>query len=104
REVIGHILWTPESRNAGKTRVLSGLPRIPFVSPLVVPSGKVHVIVLAAGLEEMRVVGDELRNDAGTPQRICDRVLPELDRAPGAPKEVPGAAQDVVTRGDTRKR
>jgi hypothetical protein len=28
-----------------------------------------------------------------------DRILPDLDRAPGAPEEVPGAAQDVVARG-----
>ena len=50
------------------------------------------------------MIGDELRGDALAPQRRRQRLLPDLDRAPGAPQEIERAAQDVVARGHARQR
>jgi hypothetical protein len=37
------------------------------VPALIVPGGEIGVIVLAADFEQVRMVGDQLRHDAGAP-------------------------------------
>ena len=85
-------------------RVGARLPRVALVSALIIPGREVAVVVLAAGLEQVRVIGDELRGDALASQRCRERLFPDLDRAPGAPQEIERAAQDVVARGHARQR
>ena len=87
-----------EARRAGPARIGPRLPSVALVAALIVPGGEVDVIILAARFEEMRMIGDQLRDHAGFAQRIRDRVFPNLDRAPGAPKKIPRAAQNVVAR------
>ena len=69
-----------------------------------VPRSEVGVEVLAAGLEEMRVIGGEHRVHTGAAQRRGDRLLPQLDRPPRLPEEVERPAQDVVARRHARQR
>src|ERR1019366_10806299 len=75
-----------------------GLPGVALMAALVVPGLEIDVVVFAAALEQMRMVGDQLRDDAGLAQMRGDRVLPDLHRPPGPPEEVQGAAEDVVPR------
>ena len=94
----------PTRRRADPARVGMGPPGVALVAPLVVPGEEVGVVVLAAGLEQVRVVRDEHRRHPGVPQGGGDRRLPELDRAPGLPEEVERAAEDVVAGGHARQR
>ena len=85
-------------------RIGTGAPRIVFVAAQVVPSTEVAVVVLAAGLEEMRVISDEHRRDSCVAsQRSRDRGLPYLDRSPRSPREVERAHEQVVTSGHARE-
>ena len=86
----------PNERRADPRRVGPRPPRVALVPALVVPRGEVDVIVLAAGLEEMRMVGDELGDDPRPAQQHRDRLLPELDRSPRPPQEVERADEEVV--------
>ena len=70
----------------------------------VVPATEVGVVVLAARLEQVGMVGDEHAGDAFGGQRPGDRLLPGLDRPPGLPEEVEGADEDVVAGGHARQR
>ena len=73
--------------------------------PRCVPPGvEVGVVVLPAGLEEMRMVRGQHGGDARRAQGPGDVVLPDLDRAPGAPGEVEGSDEDVVARRHARQR
>jgi hypothetical protein len=54
-----------DRRGAVGARVGVGLPRVALVAADVVPAGEVDVVVLAAGLEQVRVVGHEHRGDVG---------------------------------------
>ncbi len=92
RVVVGHECPS-EHRRAYPAIVRTGLPGIALVAALVVPGVEVGVVVLAARLEEVRVVGHKLRRDALPAQQRRQRLLPQLDRAPGLPKEVQRAAE-----------
>src|SRR6185437_3977496 len=74
------------------------------MAALIVPGSEINVVILATGLEQMRMIANELADHARFAQRIGDRVLPQFDRAPGPPQEVPRAAQDVVPRRHTGER
>ena len=91
-------------RSSERARVGHHAPGVVLAAAHVLPGVEVGVIVLASRLEQMRMVGDEHGGDAGRAQVIADRLLPELDRAPGLPEEVERAAQDVVTRGHAGER
>jgi len=73
------------------------------VPALVLPRCESDVIVLAAGLEQMRVITDELRADVLAPERFRQRLLPDLDRAPRLPEEVSCAADEIVPRRHARQ-
>ena len=79
-------------------------PRVALVAALVVPGREVGVVVLAAGLEQVRVVGDQLVATPAARSWSVIGVLPELDRAPRPPQEVERAAQDVVAGRHARQR
>ncbi len=93
-----------DRRGAVGTRVDVGLPRIALVAADVVPAGEVDVVVLAARLEQVRVVRHEHRGDVGPPECRRDRFLPQLDRPPRLPEEVEGPDEDVVARRHARQR
>jgi len=65
---------------------------------------RVGVVVLAAGLEQVRVVGDEHGEHTLLAQVGGDRLLPQLDRAPRPPQEVERSTEDVVPRRHARQR
>ena len=69
--VAAAIAWRTNPRRVG-----TGLPRIAFVATLVLPRREIAVIVLATGLEKMWVIGDQLRDNARTPQRGSDCFFP----------------------------
>ena len=69
--VAAAIAWRTNPRRVG-----TGLPRIAFVTTLVLPRREIAVIVLATGLEKMWVIGDQLRDNARTPQRGSDCFFP----------------------------
>ncbi len=98
RVVIRHVAPS-EHRRADPARVGSRPPGIALMSPNVFPPGEVAVIVLASGLEQVRMVGDEHRNHTGIAQMPNERVFPDLDRTPGLPEEVQRPAQYVVPGG-----
>jgi hypothetical protein len=91
-------------RHADPAGVEPRLPRIALVPAHVVPAAEVRVVVLAAALEQVRVIGDEHRRHARVAQVGRDRLFPQLDRAPRSPQEVECAAQDVVPRRHARQR
>ena len=62
------------------------------------------MVVLAAGLKEVRVIGGQHGHNSRLPHVVGDRLLPDLDGPPWAPEEVEGATQDVVPRRHARKR
>ena len=95
--MVGHVIPS-EDRRARPAGIRPGLPGIPLVPALVGPGGEVGVVVLAAGLEQVGVIRDELRDHAGLVQLVGDGVLPDLHRPPGPPEEVQGTAEDVVAR------
>jgi hypothetical protein len=102
RVVVGHPAAL-ERRGAEPARVGPRLPRIALVSALVVPGGEVAVVVLAADLEQVRVIGNQRRRHAGAPQRHGNGLFPQLDRSPRLPQEVERAAQNVVPRRHARQ-
>ena len=75
-----------------------GLPRVRFMAALVIPCVEVAVIVFAAVLEQVGVVGDELCHDPAAAQIERDRPLPGLDRAPWLPEKVERSAEKIVPR------
>ena len=93
-----------DRRRAERRRVGAGPPRVALVAAQVVPRREVGVVVLAAGLEQVRVVGDEHRRHVRAPQRRGDRLLPQLDRPPRLPEEVERADEDVVAGRHARQR
>jgi hypothetical protein len=62
------------------------------------------VVVLAARLEQVRMVGDELGDDAGASQRRGNGLLPQFDRTPRPPQEVERPDEHVVPRRHARQR
>ena len=94
----------PVRRGAEPTRVGPRLPRVTLVTSFVRPGCEVGVIVLAADFEEMRVIGHQLRHHPRAPQRGSDGLLPEFDRTPRLPQEIPRPDQDVVARGNAGQR
>ena len=105
--VVGVVVRGPlhrQRRRAGPGGVRGRPPRVVLVAPLVRPGGEVGVVVLAAGLEQVGVVGDQHGGDPVAPQGPGHRVLPYLDRTPGPPREVEGADQDVVPGRHARQR
>ena len=84
--------------------VVDGAPRVALVAALVGPGAEVRVVVLAARLEQVGVVGDQHGGHALLAQGPGDGVLPDLDRAPGPPGEVERPHQDVVASGHARQR
>ena len=93
-----------QPRRADRRWVGAGFPRIAFVAAQILPRAKLGVVILATGFEEVRMIGDEHRRDAGAPQRPRDRFFPQFDRAPRFPRKVERAAQHVVARRHTRQR
>ncbi len=93
-----------EGGSPGPRRVRTRAPGVAFVTAHVVPRGEVGVVVLASALEEVRVVGDEHRRDARTPQVVGDRVFPHFDGSPRPPQEVERADQHVVASRHARQR
>src|SRR5208282_3320651 len=74
------------------------LPRVALMAALVVPGGEIGVVVLAADLEQMWMVRDQLGDDACRAEIAGQRPFPDFDRAPRLPQEVQRAAQDIVPR------
>ena len=74
------------------------------MSPQVVPRREIGVIVLASGFKQVRVVGDELTGNPGHPEVLGDVVLPQLDRPPWPPQEIPGSTEQIVTSGHAGQR
>ena len=89
---------------ADGARVGVGPPRIALVPAHVVPGAEVGVVVLAADLEEVRMIRDQHRRHARPPELRRDGLLPDLYGAPGSPEEVERSAQDVVARRHARQR
>ena len=86
-------------------RVGAGAPRVALVAAQVVPRGEVGVVVLAAGLEEVRMVGDEHRGDAGVARSGAVIGSSHTSIEPhGCHEEVERAAQEVVARRHARQR
>ena len=79
-------------------------PRVALVATDVFPHAEVGVVVLAADLEQVGVVGDDPGGDAAHPHLAGDVGLPNLDRAPWPPQEFSGTAEDVVPRRHTGQR
>src|SRR5262245_42212447 len=99
----GDVIAAPPWRRSGVERgradpgrIRSRAPRIVLVAAYVIPSREVTVVVLTAGLEQVRVVRHEHGGDARRPHGIRDGVLPDLDGSPGTPQEVECAHEDVV--------
>src|SRR6185312_11042230 len=103
RVVICHGAATEEGR-AHPARVGARLPGVAFVAAFVLPGGEIGVVVFAAHFEEMGMVRDEHRWDAGLFEVARDRVLPYFDGTPRLPEEVERAAEDVVPGGHARER
>ena len=93
RVVVAQAAGGVDDRLPDEARIRPRLPRVGLVSALVLPAVEVGVIVLAAGLEQVRVVRDEHRLHACAPQVHRQRLLPELDAAPRPPQEVERAAR-----------
>ncbi len=93
-----------QRRRPDVARVTVGAPGVALVPAHVVPGAEIRVVVLAARLEEVRVVRHQHRRDAGAAQLLRDGLLPDLDRPPRSPQEVEGPAQDVVARRHARQR
>ena len=85
-------------------RIGARAPRVTFVTSHVLPRAEVGVVVLAADLEQVRMVGHEHRRDPRPPQLVGDRVFPDLDRAPRPPEEVERADEQVVAGRHARQR
>ena len=66
------------------------------MAALIVPSVEIDVIILAAHLEQMRMVTDQLGDDPDLAQFIGNGVFPDLHRTPGSPEKIQRPAQDVV--------
>ena len=79
-------------------------PGVALVAPHVLPHAEVGVVVLAAGLEQVWVVGDDAGGHAVHAHLACDVGFPDFDAAPRPPQEVPGAAEDVVAGRHARQR
>lgn len=60
--------------------------------------------VFTANFKEVRVIGDQIGDDAGTTQRNGDGFFPYFNGAPRFPQEIPCSNQDVVAGGNTRQR
>src|SRR5262249_30025947 len=60
------------------------------------PGVESGVLFWAAGLEQMRVVADELCDHAGAPQMRGQGAFPDLDRTPRLPQKIERAAQQIV--------
>ena len=71
---------------------------------LVIPRGEIGVIIFAAHFEQMRMVRHQLGHDSRRAKIRGQRPFPDFDRAPRLPQKIDRAAQDVVTRRDTRQR
>src|SRR5207249_1851379 len=65
--VVRHVA-TAEHRTADPARIRSCSPGITLMPPLVVPSREVRVVILTAGLEEMRMVRDQHGHSTSPPQ------------------------------------
>ena len=68
------------------------------------PSREVGVVVLAAGLEEVGMVGHEHGGDTRLGQFGGDGVLPDFDGSPRLPQEVECSTENVMARRDARQR
>src|ERR1700723_3337511 len=93
-----------ERRRAYPARIGPRLPRVALMPALVVPRGEIGVIVLAADLEQMRMIRDQLGDDASGTKIRSQRPLPYFDRAPRLPQKIDRAAKNVVTRRDAWQR
>ena len=93
-----------ERRRAHPARVGPRLPRVALMPALVVPRGEIGVIVFAADLEQMRMIRDQLGDDAGRAKIRGERPLPDFDRAPRLPQKIDRAAKNIVTRRDAWQR
>ena len=99
-----HVALCRQRRSTDPGRVGHGLPRVVLVPAQIFPAGEVGVVVLATGLEQVRMVAHQHAGDALDAHVEGDRVLPQLDRAPRLPQEVQRTAQDVVARRHARQR
>ena len=85
-------------RRPDEARVGVGPPGIALVPAHVVPGAEVGVVVLAAHLEEVRMVRHQHGRHTGPTEMARDGLLPDLYGPPRSPEEVERAAQDVVAR------
>jgi len=74
------------------------------MTPQIVPRGEIGVVVLTTGFKQVRMVGDELTGNPGHPEVLGDVVLPQLDRPPRPPQEIPGSTEQIVTSGHAGQR
>ena len=80
-------------------RIRSRAPGIVLVTAQVVPRREVVVVVLAARLEQVRMVGHEHRGDTRVAtEQPRDGVFPDLDRAPRPPGKIERTDEQIVTR------
>jgi hypothetical protein len=79
-------------------RLYHGLPRVVFLAADEVPRAEPVVIRGAAVLEVMQVVRDEVRMDAGEPERLRKRIVERLEGAPAAVHEVQAPGVQVAPR------
>ncbi len=94
-----------QRRCADPGRVGPHAPRVVLVAAQVVPGAEVDVVVLAAGLEQVRMVRHEHGGDPRVAsQQVGDGVLPDLDRSPWPPGEVERADEQVVAGRHARQR
>src|SRR5208282_3139909 len=97
RVIVGGVA-AAERRRTEPAWIGPRLPGVTLMAALVVPGGEVGMVVLAADLEQMWMVRDQLGDDACRAEIAGQRPFPDFDRAPRLPQEVQRAAQDIVPR------
>ena len=91
-------------RCADPARIWACFPRIAFVTALIRPRSEIGVEVFSANFKKVRVIGDQIGDDARTTKCNRDCFFPNFNRAPRLPQKIPCANQDVVASRDARQR
>src|ERR1700688_2729356 len=85
--VIVRSMAAAERRRAEPAWIGPRLPGVAFVAAQVVPGAEIGMVVLAANLEQVWMVRDQLGGDARRAEIAGQGLFPEFDRAPWLPQE-----------------